>query len=104
MALAAHPKCRADFHVRMVYLAAIPRVQWNKKQFRILRKGISEFKWTSEKKEWRALGFDADGFFIVVRLCNHKQKIYDPPDCLDRAVKLKKEVEAKLWELRHYEC
>ena len=95
---------KADFRVRLVYLASTPRVQWHKKQFRSLKKGVSEIKWTSDKKEWRALGFDSkDGYFVVVRCCTHKQRVYDPTDCIDRAVKLKKEVEAGLWETYIYE-
>lgn len=101
--LATNPTRRADFHVRIAYLASVPRVQWHKKQFRSLKKGISEIKWSSDKQEWRALGFDSGGFFIVVRCCNHKQRVYDPPDCIDRAAKLKKETEAGMWEIRSYE-
>lgn len=101
--LATNPTRRADFHVRMTYLASVPRVQWHKKQFRSLKKGISEIKWTSDKQEWRALGFDSSGFFVVVRCCTHKQSVYDPSDCIDRAIKLKKEVESGMWETRLYE-
>lgn len=102
-ALSMYLTCKADFRVRVVYLATVPRVQWQKKQFRYLRKGISEIKWSSDKKEWRALGFDSGGYFIVVRCCTHKQNVYDPADCLDRAIKLKREVEIGQRETRLYE-
>jgi putative component of toxin-antitoxin plasmid stabilization module len=102
-ALATHPAQRADFKVRVKFLSQIPRVQWTNKQFRSLKKGIFEIKWTTGKVEWRALGFDRDGYFVVVRCCTHKQNVYDPADCIDRAIELKKEAEKGDWEIREYE-
>jgi hypothetical protein len=87
----------------MAYLASVPRIKWHKKQFRNLKKGVSEIKWTSDKQEWRALGFDFGGFFVVVRCCCHKQNVYDPADCIDRAIALKKEAETGKRETRVYE-
>jgi hypothetical protein len=102
-ALAGDDAVRAEFRVRLVYLSSIPRLDWNKKQFRYLKKGVFEIKWTSGKVEWRALGFDSGGYFVVVRCCTHKQNVYSPADCIDRAIKLKAEVQSGFWETKEYE-
>ena len=102
-ALATNATVRADFDTRVKYLRIIPRDQWTKKQFRHLKKQIYEIKWTSSKVEWRALGFYVGDHFVVVRCCTHKDQVYDPHDCLERAIQLKAEVQAGSWETRHYE-
>lgn len=46
--------------------------------------------------EWRILGFygEARQEFIVLLVCNHKQRVYDPKDAKKTAVKRKKIIEA----------
>ena len=86
------PAARAGFRVRVAYLAATKRECWTDQQFRSLGDGIWEIKWKSGKKQWRALGFDYQEYFVVVRPCTHKGKVYDPHDCIARAKALKTEV------------
>ncbi|GEC14649.1 hypothetical protein [Nitrobacter winogradskyi] len=72
---------------------------WKKPYSDILDKKnkIIEIRLTDAAKiEWRVLGFygTARREFIVVAICNHKQKVYDPADVKKTAVKRKKEIEA----------
>src|SRR5437763_1542528 len=83
--LAKHPGARAKFRIRVRKLRLVPRVDWNTKQFRYLESGIAELKWDWEKKEFRALGFDHKGYFVMVLGCIHKGKVYDPANWLDTA-------------------
>lgn len=55
---------------------------------------IIEVRLTGKVKH-RILGFygTKKQEFIVVATCNHKGKVYDPPDAPARAVKRKKEIE-----------
>lgn len=74
---------RADFRVRVMHLQKFPRVQWQKKQFRSLGNQLFEIKWKSRKSEWRAIGYDdSDGYFVVVKICTHKDQVYDPANCI----------------------
>lgn len=95
---------QADFDTRVKYLRNVPRKDCSKEQFRYLGKGLYEIKWKSGNKQWRALGFDSsDGYFVVVRVCNHKMNVYDPPDCIDRAHKLKAETQEGKRGLKRYD-
>lgn len=81
---------RADFRVRVLHLQKFPRVQWQKKQFRSLGKQLFEIKWKSRKREWRAIGYDdADGYFVVVKICTHKGQVYDPASCIEKSREIK---------------
>jgi hypothetical protein len=84
---------RAKFRVRVRNLRRIPRVEWSIKQFRFLTSGISEFKWSWDKKEYRVAGFDFQGHFVMVIGYTHKQGVYDPHDWLNTAKRRKGEVE-----------
>lgn len=84
-------EARARFHVRLKHLAKILRAELNKKQFRHIEDGIWEIKWEAGKKQWRALGFDEDGWFVMVVGCTHKDNVYDPPNCFETAKKRRQE-------------
>jgi hypothetical protein len=101
--LKGEDKARARFRVRAISLSRVLRVEWQIKQFRPLGDGIFEIKWSCCDKEWRALGFDSDGYFLVVRGCTHKGRVYDPHDCIQRAKSLKLEYLRGKWKSRDYE-
>jgi hypothetical protein len=84
---------RADFNVRVAYLSSIRRESWTDQQFKAVGDGIWEIKWKSGNKQWRALGFDHQWYFIVVRACTHKGRVYDPHDCIPRAKELRSEAQ-----------
>ena len=93
--LSKEPAARAKFHVRIGNLRLVPRTDWNNNQFHKLKDadGVHEIKWKSGSKEWRALGFDRSGFFVMLIGCTHKGDVYDPKSCIDTAVTRKKETE-----------
>jgi hypothetical protein len=78
--LAASAEARAAFRVRVVNMALTPRPFWHKKQFRKLEADLFEIKWKAENCEWRALGFDYEGRFVMVLGCVHKGGVYEPPN------------------------
>lgn len=90
---ASNRAARAKFRVRINHLRGFPRTEWNKKQFRSVGDGLWEIKWKSADKQFRAIGFDRQGAFILLIGCTHKDDVYGPPNCLKTAQKLKKEVE-----------
>src|SRR5580658_6209296 len=83
---AVNVSARAKFRIRVQHLQKINRAEWNKKQFRSLGGGLFEIKWSNRDKiEFRAIGFDREGSFVVVIGCNHKMGVYDPPKSLETA-------------------
>ena len=94
---------RAKFRIRVQHLAKIASKDWTWQQFHSLGDGISEIKWKTGNKQFRAIGFDRDGFFVMVIGCTHKMKVYDPPECLKSAIRLKKEVENGEWDIVEFE-
>lgn len=72
------------------------RLQWQEPWSKVLDKNnkIIEVRITGPI-QWRVLGFYGDkrNEFVVVAVCNHKGKIYSPPDIKKTAVKRKKEIE-----------
>jgi hypothetical protein len=93
---------RAKFKVRMAYIGKIPRTDLHKKQFNYLEDGIWEIKWEAAKKTWRAVGFDKDGFFVMVIGCSHKDGVYDPRNWLTTAKLRKKETIEGKWRIIDY--
>ena len=100
--LASYPGARARFRIRVIGLRRISK-PWPIKQFRSLGDGLAEIKWEWEKKQWRAIGFDHNGYFVMVIGCTHKQNIYVPADCLKTARQRKSEVERGMWGIADYE-
>jgi phage-related protein len=100
--LLAHGDARARFRIRITNLRRVPP-PWPKTQFRHLGDGIAEIKWKAGKKEFRAIGFDLDGYFLMVIGCTHKQSVYDPRDCLDTAKRRKNEVKRGEWRAINFE-
>jgi len=101
--LVSYPGARARFRIRVKGLRSIPRSDWNIKQFRPLGGGIFEIKWESDKKQWRALGFDHEGYFLLVLGCTHKGNVYVPADCIATAKKRKAEATSGEWGTADYE-
>jgi hypothetical protein len=97
-------EARAKMRVRVAYLTKIPRVQWDKEHFRSLGKGLWELKWKAEGKQFRALGYDYKGYFVMVLGCTHKQRVYAPPDCLKIARKRMGEFQNGDWEIVEFEA
>ena len=94
---------RAKFRIRVQHLQKTSRTEWNKKQFKYLRDGLAEIKWKCSDKEFRAVGFDFKGFFVMLLGCTHKQGVYDPHNWLNTAKKLKGEVENEQWHTAAFE-
>jgi hypothetical protein len=86
---------RAKFHVRIGNLRLVPRADWNKKQFHKLRDAndVCEIKWKSGDRQWCALGFDKDNYFLMLLGCTHKDEVYGPRNCIETAKFRKREVE-----------
>jgi hypothetical protein len=101
--LSSYPGARAKFRVRVKNLRLTPRTQWPVTQFRSLGSGLSEIKWKFEQKEFRAVGFDHEGFFVMLIGCTHKQNVYDPHNCLTTARQRKREVENEEWSTIEHE-
>lgn len=76
--LASSAEARAKFRIRTDNLADTPRARWNKKQFRHIEGKLWEIKWKAEDKEWRAFGFDHEGFFVMVLGGFHLGKAHEP--------------------------
>src|SRR5450432_1049055 len=90
--IAAYPGSRAKFRIRVMNLRRTPQAEWKKQQFRYLGGGLAEIKWKHSDKEFRAVGFYRDGFFLMLIGCTHKQGVYDPHDWLNTAKRRKGEV------------
>lgn len=101
--LAKNSGARARFRIRVENLRNIPRIEWNWKQFHGLEDGLAEIKWKAQDKEFRAIGFDFEGAFVMVIGCSHKQNVYDPQSCLETAKRLKGEVERGQWRTISFE-
>jgi hypothetical protein len=102
--LANSPRSRAHFRVRAENLDKTNRALWNKTQFWHIQGKLYEIKWKAEDKQWRALGFDFEGHFVMVLGCTHKGKVYTPPDWKKTALKRIVEVENGQWgrvEFKH---
>jgi hypothetical protein len=93
--LARHSEAKARFRVRVGNLSKVPRTDWTKKQFHKLKDadGVAEIKWEAANKQWRAMGFDKDGYFVMLVGCTHKDDNYDPSNCINTAIRLKQETE-----------
>jgi phage-related protein len=100
--LSDKPAPKAKFRVRAENLAIQPRTQWNKKQFKKLGQDLCEIKWESDNVQYRALGFDHEGYFVMVLGCIHKGKVYDPKNALATAEKRIAEVKNGQWDTREY--
>ena len=99
------PGALARFRVRVRDLDKVPQTEWNKRQFRYLKgyKRLAEIKWKWSDREWRGFGyFDAEGYFVLVMGCTHKES-YDPPNCLDTASSRMQEALVGEWEIKNYE-
>ena len=95
---------RAIFRVRTENLAKTNRAQWNKTQFRKIEGELYEIKWKADNVQWRSLGFDYEGFFVMVLGCTHKGNTYDPPGWKATALRRIKEVKNGQWnriEFKH---
>jgi phage-related protein len=90
-------EARAKFRVRVENMAITRRVFWHKKQFRKIESDLYEIKWKADDQEWRALGFDFEGFFVMVLGCTHKNKVYDPPSWKSTAKRRIAEVKNGKW-------
>jgi hypothetical protein len=91
---------RAIFDDRIDTLAKLPRADWQFPEFSLLRgkegrQGLSEIRWFAEDKQWRVIGFFGPGKMEYTMLisCTHKQKRYNPDNCLETAIKRKRAIE-----------
>jgi hypothetical protein len=99
------PAVRASFRVRTENLAKTNRAQWNKTQFRKIEGDLHEIKWKADNIEWRAGGFDYQGFFVMVLGFTHKGKVYEPPDWKKTCLRRIGEVKNGRWkriEFKHF--
>jgi hypothetical protein len=102
--MSGSPAARAALRVRTENLAKTNRAQWNKTQFRKIEGELCEIKWKADNVQWRALGFDYEGFFVMVSGCTHKGNTYDPPGWKETALRRIKEVKNGQWnrvEFKH---
>jgi phage-related protein len=95
---------RAKFRIRVGHLQKVPRAEWNVTQFRKLEDGLYEIKWKFADKQFRAIGFDHEGWFVMLLGCTHKMSVYDPSQCLSTAKRMKKEVQNGEWKTIAFEA
>jgi len=100
--IAQSQAARATFRVRVENLSKTNRAQWNKTQFRKIEDELCEIKWKADNVQWRALGFDFRGFFVMVLGCTHKGKVYDPHDWRKTALRRIAEVKNGQWKCVEY--
>src|SRR5271154_5828098 len=100
----ANRGARARFRVRVSNLQKVPRAECNIAQFRKLDDGLYEIKWKFADKQFRAIGFDHEGWFVMLLGCTHKMSVYDPSECLNTAKRLKKEVQNGQWKTVPFEA
>lgn len=73
------------------------QVQWRPPWTKLVgkKKAIVEVRLSgADRIEWRVLGFYGSQRqeFVIVAICNHKGRVYDPPDILDTAIKRRNEI------------
>lgn len=83
-------------------MARTNRAQWNKTQFRKIEGELCEIKWKADDIQWRALGFDYEGAFVMVLGCTHKGNVYTPPDWKKTGLRRIKEVKNGQWNRVEY--
>jgi hypothetical protein len=78
------PYGREAFSRAVAHLAVTPKAQWHEPQARKLRNEdpLYEIRYKANRRQERALGWflEEEGIFVIVLICNHKDKIYVPPD------------------------
>lgn len=84
------------FEREVEHLAVTPRKEWqepsvkdvtpNGKKYKSANFKLYEIRYKAGQRAERALGyFSNNDTFVILLICNHKQKIYDPPDAFEIA-------------------
>lgn len=85
------------FERAVEHLAVTPRIQWNEPQAKDITPGDNKYKsagfklyeirYKAKNRAERAFGYFPEGkaTFVILLICNHKQKIYDPANAFDIA-------------------
>jgi hypothetical protein len=85
------PDVRADFDTTLKNLSIAPAPEWrDMKEFKHLgREGLCEVRFTTANVQYRVAGFFGPGerTFSLYVCATHKQKVYNPPNALDLAIK-----------------
>src|SRR5579863_4466815 len=104
--LSRNRETKARFRVRIGNMSKVPRTDWTKQQFHKLKDayGVAEIKWEAGKKQWRAMGYDKDGYFVMLIGCTHKDDQYDPRNCINTAIRLKQETERGEHTIIDFNC
>lgn len=72
---------------------------WQWPEYKVLRgkhlKGLSELRFSADKREYRVIGFFKPlcNHYVLLIGCFHKGKIYEPPSTLETALQRKVDVE-----------
>jgi len=76
--------------------------QWEGREFKKLtgktnrkHRGLSELRFKAGNKQHRVIGYHgpAAGQYSLLIGCNHKGRIYDPPEALDSAARRRNEIQ-----------
>lgn len=74
---------REAFSRAVAHLAVTPKVQWHEPQAKKLRNEdpLYEIRYKANHRQERALGWFPEGeaTFVIVLVCHHKGRVYDPP-------------------------
>lgn len=85
------------FERAVMHLAVTPRIQWNEPQakdvtpndnrYKFAGFKLYEIRYKANNRAERAFGYFPEGqsTFVILLICNHKQKIYDPANAFDIA-------------------
>lgn len=91
---------RQKFERAVAHLAASPKSQWDEPHGKKLKNEdpIYEIRYQAFKRQERALGFfdDAAGVFVIVLICNHKGRVYSPPEAIATAHRRMAEIRNQL--------
>jgi hypothetical protein len=88
---------QAKFLARLAALQQLPFSEWKEPLFKWLGNGIGEVRFKADGVQQRPLGFRGPGgadVFTLVFPATEKGDKFIPKDALDRAAKLKAEVES----------
>ena len=82
-------KGKARFERAVKHLAVSPMPEWHEPHGKKLtdEDPLYEIRYQAFQRQERALGYfdDATHTFVIVLICNHKDRVYRPPDAFDSA-------------------
>jgi hypothetical protein len=78
----------------VMHLSSSPRSQWDTSVIKKIKgfDKLYEIRYKNDNKQTRAIGFFIDCKFIILGICTHKGKVYDPPEIFRTCQKRRKNI------------